>query len=353
MYALLIATMMGCSLIGSFGKGTVVIPSERSSKWENAKCNDGTPFAMTMSKAKKKSEVWVVKVGGGYFCDDKTEKCSDRKKMLTTGSGKKDGDKSAMVQMGLHSRDPSINPEFHDANHVVMQYCSSDFWLGEKTKRQPTTGSSKGWFFSGRKNFDAGFGTLVEEMGMTDGKAKVLVVGHSAGGMGVVSNVPLIKKHLKKSIGKGNVKMIVDGIWVPRQSTLKGSPVWNKWGDLHKTCTKKAEKKGKDALSCFFGEEWYPLVEKVGIPILVQQSSLDPVARKVYGVKSSKDKEAWQALCKTSFAGVDWLFTGGRSYHTATFDSEFTQGDKGKTLPEVVTRFWKGKKSERVFYGYN
>ena len=29
--------------------------------------------------------------------------------------------------------DPSANPLFHDYNHVVIPYCSSDLWLGEET----------------------------------------------------------------------------------------------------------------------------------------------------------------------------------------------------------------------------
>mgnify|MGYP002633595411 CR=1 FL=1 len=362
------ASLLGCGMLGKPGAGTlgqvdagpsvkvgvstVVIPSERASKWADARCNDGSPFGMNVSMAKPASDLWVIKVGGGFFCDDGLVPCSERKELLTTGPGKKDGALSPMLQIGLHSRDKALNPDFHDANHVVLQYCSSDFWLGEKTKRQKTSGSSKGWYFSGRRNFDAALSVLQEEMGMTDGVARVLIGGHSAGGMGVVGNVPLIQQYLSKSIATDNVKIIVDGVWLPKPANLDESPTWNKWGDLNNGCTKEADKNGTDRNYCHFGEEWYPYLKKSGIPVLIQQSSLDPTAKSVYGFQGFKATKEWRELCRSSFAGVDWLFTGGKPYHTATFDAEFTQGDKGKTFQQVVSRFWRGEEPERVFFDY-
>ena len=350
MYTFWIAALMGCGVVGKVGLGTVVIPSERASKWEDALCNDGSPFGMIVSEAKPKSDVWVIKVVGGYFCDDEVVPCSQRKPVLTKGPGKPDGARSPMLQIGLHSRDPSINPDFYDANHVVMHYCSSDYWLGEETKKQETSGSSNGWHFSGRKNFDAALGTLEQELGMTDGEAKVLIAGHSAGGKGVIGNVPLIKKHLSKSIGKGDVRLIIDGSWVPRQANLDGSPNFNKWGDLDTGCTNQAEKQGTDPDYCFFGDEWYPGLKKSGMPVLIQQSTLDPAGRTIYGIEGERETQAWQQLCKSSFDGVDWLFSGAVPYHTAAFDDQFTLGDKGKTFQQVVHRFWLDKEPERVFF---
>jgi len=350
MFLLLISALVGCSYVAKVGTGKVVIPSERDAKWKNAKCNDGTPFGITVDKPEAKSNVWVIKVGGGGFCDNDRVKCENRKDLLTTGMGKKDGEMTPMMHLGLHSRSQKINPDFYNANHVILNYCSSDFWVGESTKRQPTAASSKGWFFSGRKNFDAAMGTLEQKVGMADGNAKILIAGHSAGGMGVVANVQSVKKHFPKSIKQGDLKIIIDGSWMPTPDDSTGYPAWNKWGDLHKGCTRTAEKKKTGTENCYYGPNWYPYMKKTGIPILIQQSTVDPTAKKVFRYEGPEETKKFHAMCKSSFKGVEWLYSGSHIYHTTLFDEQFIQGDKGKTLQNVIHRFWTDKKPERVFY---
>ena len=106
MFPLLIMSLVGCGLMSKVGAGEVVVPAERNAKWADARCNDGTPFGMTFNKSKTGSDNWVIKVGGGYFCDDKFEMCSERAGMLTTGVSRNgkliaDGGKNAMYHDAL------------------------------------------------------------------------------------------------------------------------------------------------------------------------------------------------------------------------------------------------------------
>jgi len=353
MSSLLFAIVLGCGgdepsssppLPAAPAEVELVHPALVDPKWSAARCNDGTPFGMLVRRAP--SDVWVIKVSGGFFCDDQTTLCSKRKARLTTRP-----EMRPIPSVGLFSTDPEVNPDFYGANQVVVAYCSSDLWLGEDTARRTTTGSPEGWYFSGRHNLRAGLELLAERYGLEDGRAKILVVGDSAGGMGVVSNVPLLQRQFPRAVAAGELKLVADGAWVPRQPDLSQTPVANRWGRLHEGCTAALEASGEDPRNCVFGEHWYPHVRASGIPVLVQQSALDVTQAQIYGFRGPK-AAAWRAQTRASLGDVDWVFSGGFGYHTVAFDAKFGAGKPGRSFREVLGRFWRGGEPEQVFFRY-
>ncbi len=363
MIGLLAAMLLGCGSAPEAPEQTppdaavaieMVKPALRDPKWSDARCNDGTPFGLSVRRAE--SDTWVIKVSGGYFCEDHISPCSERKKRLTTTPTHKneviaDGAEHLIQELGLFSRDPDKNPDFHDANQVVLWYCSSDLWLGDQTERRESSGSPDGWYFSGRRNLAAAMEILVERYGLQDGSAKVLVAGHSAGGMGVVSNLPLFEKHLPKARAGGDLKLVIDGAWVPRQPDLVATPIANRWGPLNEACTAALEAEGTDPRNCVFGDVWYPHVRNSMIPILVQQSALDTTQAGIYKFKGPGAK-AWRDRARQSLEPVEWLFSGGFAYHTVIFEPKFNAGKPGRSFQEVVGRFWRDGEPERILFRY-
>ncbi|MBA2322381.1 MAG: hypothetical protein H0V89_14650 [Deltaproteobacteria bacterium] len=328
---------------------TGVKPAERdAARWANARCNDGTPFSYLLRRTESKT--WVVVFEGGFFCDDEKVPCATRKPRLTTTLPVDAGSRSAMQDDGVFSRKPEVNPTFHQANLVGAQYCSSDLWTGEDTERRPTSGSPEGWFFAGRHNARALIeGVVADGLDDADPETRVLVVGHSAGGAGVVANLDTIAELLPQTVKAGRLKMVLDGSWVPPQPTDEKLPNGAKWGALHPACHADAVKAKQAPARCVYGPKWWPYVEKSGIPVLVQIAGLDATQAPIFGVKGPEALEAWKADLRASLEGVPWVFSGGKRYHTLALDPEFVQPSTDGSFREVLTRFWEGKPPERLF----
>ena len=119
--------------------------------------------------------------------------------------------------------DPTENPLFHDYNHVLIPYCSSDIWLGEETTTTSavnsgasncscfnyTTMSGPGCFnfhnssellftFRGKTIYQSIIMQLVTEYGLLDA-SKVILAGSSAGGVGVVNHAKWTRGVLNSS----------------------------------------------------------------------------------------------------------------------------------------------------------
>lgn len=308
-------------------------PAALDGRWAHARCNDGSPFGLTLRD--QGSDTWVIKVAGGYFCDDVITPCRSREPRFTTSPKA-----PSLDGVGLFSRDPSVNPHFASANHVELHYCSSDLWLGDGTDRRETTGDPEGWYFAGRHNLRAGLELLLRDHGL-DRADGVLIVGHSAGGMGVVGSFDTIAS----LVGQDKLKVVLDGAWVPPQP-LERTPRADRWGPLHPQCAAAVE----DPVTCVFGPVWYPWLRDTGVPILVQQSGIDPTQTRVYDVKRGPKLAAWRQGARDSMAEVGWLFSGGSRYHVLSFEPKFDAGDP--SFADVLGRFWTGGAPERVLFDY-
>lgn len=93
---------------------------------------------------------------------------------------------------------PEENPYWHDANHVLVPYCSSDSWSG--TKSIPD--SRDGWRFMGSLIVRQVISDLIPlGLGNTQG-SELLLAGSSAGGVGVMLNLDKVRHFLVQERGK-------------------------------------------------------------------------------------------------------------------------------------------------------
>ena len=368
-------------LVSKGEMGEVVKPAERDKhRWGLARCNDGTPFSFLVQLSTSgRSNKWVIFLMGGGFCDDNAIKCAERSRSLTSSLAFDDRKFIPMKRSGIFSRDPIKNPSFYDANQVFAHYCSSDVWSGNTTERRPTTGSPGGWYFSGRVNVRSMIEVLIEEYGLNDNDPglRVLFAGSSAGGAGVLVNADTLTDLLPKTAQAGRLKLLNDGGMVPDfddpeyRPGKANSPFrdvlkidYDFWGSALNTKCEEAQKKtNKQPAECFYAPVVIPFIvnpepEGLGVPLMVQYSSIDRWALKQHGIDWKTDKdglEKWrvsslQLLEKLS--GV-WLFSGGEEvYHTLILkDEAWDIGPQGSTFREVLTRFWEGGPLERVVFG--
>ena len=322
---------------------TVVKPAERDARWADARCNDGTPFAYVLRKGDP--DLWVVNLKGGHFCDDRTARCADRRPRLTTTLPEPDGGAVGLRRQGLFSVDPARNPTFHGATVVDAHYCSSDLWLGDRTTRRPTSGDPEdGWFFSGRANVRALVESLVAEQGLRDEAARVLFVGSSAGGAGLVGNLASIRALLPRATTEGRLKVLLDGSWVPEQPAEVPMPDAAAWGPVLPGCDQ-----GK---RCIYGDVWWPHVASLGVPILVQLSGLDHTQTAAFGIRDADAEVAWIDRTRASLARVPWVYSRAEPYHLVAINPGWGKGPSGRSFRDVLDRFWAGAEPEQVFLGY-
>jgi hypothetical protein len=326
------------------GLAVVVKPGLRQEHWQNARCNDGTPWSYAVRR--QESSTWVIELAGGYFCDDEFLWCRDRRRPMTSSWPQPDGGRLPMEGAGLFSTDPTINPTFARANHVLAHYCSSDLWLGTSSQRQPNSASSEGWWFAGRENARVLVEALreLEHLDDADPRTRILVVGTSAGGAGLVSNLDLFVQGFPQTAADGRLKIVLDGAWVRPPPDERLIPNVTRWGPL----------RGCADRSCLFASSWWPGVKETGLPVLVAVSGLDITQTPLFEVDTPEEKLAWQSRVKASLVeqGVPWVFSASQPYHTVAFEPVFDKGPPGKTFREVLDRFWAGETPEQVFLGY-
>ena len=123
--------------------------------------------------------------------------------------------------------DPIKNPLFHDYNHVVVPYCSSDVWLGEDTRETPqcdclTLASSSNpcfdfnpqssnlqFTFRGKIIYQSIFHQLLHNHGMMNANS-VVVAGSSAGGIGAINHAKWTREKLNSST---QLMVLFDSSW--------------------------------------------------------------------------------------------------------------------------------------------
>lgn len=130
--------------------------------------------------------------------------------------------------------DPLENSLFHDYNHVLIPYCSSDVWLGEETLTTSavksgasqcscfnyTTRAGSGCFdfqnssellftFRGKTIYQSVINQLLANYSLMDA-SKVILAGSSAGGVGVVNHAKWTSGVLNRST---ELNVFADSAW--------------------------------------------------------------------------------------------------------------------------------------------
>ncbi|MBI4955545.1 MAG: hypothetical protein HY908_26230 [Myxococcales bacterium] len=348
------------------GNTEVVKPAERDpTRWAQARCNDGTPFAFRISLAPTASPVWVIQLEGGGYCDDATMPCSEREARLTTTLPLPDRGTGPLATYGIFSRDAASNPTFAGANHVLAHYCSSDFWHGATTELRPSAVSPGGWYYSGRANVRALFEVLAQRYGLDDQDPAlhVLFGGNSAGAFGAQFNSAFVAQTLPNARAGGRLELLLDAPWFldwddPAHrivnATVRDREVWRSaqayWGA---TGDPECETSVSDPIDCWFGATWYPIVS-ARQPTFVQQCQLDDVIGLAIHPTLGADAAAigaWRAQLSAATASVTWFFSGAGPCHVLTIsDQGWASGPPGSTLQEMVSRFFDDGPPERVTF---
>lgn len=357
-------------------RAEIVKPAERDPElWATAVCNDGTPFAFTFDASPIGSTDWVIHLEGGGACSGIGEDCGSRAPQLTTTLDGADGSTVPQVNWLLVSRDPAINPTFHDANFVLASYCSSDFWSGTKTEPTPVTGVPEGWYFAGRINVTAMLETLIQQYGLDDSnpETRVLFAGSSAGGVGVIANADNIAARLPQTAADGRLKLVNDAGYAPDlrgvvseevDETFMGSlTAYDIWGSkVNPLCEQAQIAAGELPATCILGAVSYPYItaeapEGLGLPYLVQESSLDGAIMNRAGVRMRQplDRAAIIAVRNAildSLIDVEWAFSGGEtSYHTLLPRRGWTMtSPEGVSFRDLLTAFWEDGTPQRVIW---
>lgn len=127
----------------------------------------------------------------------------------------------------LFDRDCKSNPSFCHHNHVILPYCSSDLWLGNDTRsmgpeneddfydqRYRPDSAELQFVFRGAEIFRSAISDLLlySYYGL-DEATELVLVGSSAGGVGVINHVKWLRDFLSNSDLNINISVIIDSAW--------------------------------------------------------------------------------------------------------------------------------------------
>lgn len=245
----------------------------------HAVCNDGTPGVYYFRPGSGEGvNRWVIFLAGGGFCFS-VNTCQLRQILnpeLMTSS-----DKPATIRVpGLLSDLKGQNPDFYNANHVAIVYCSSDLFSGN----QAASDGTGGYEFRGWNTFRAIIGDL---KGRNTGPnlksaSEVLLAGTSAGGAGVMVHLDWLASQLPRA----KVRGLNDAGWIPATNSLPLDPpmdsiltqavsLWNAKPDAS-CASARADRKGECLISSV-----YPFVNT---PLLVHESQWDSFVLGIAGV---------------------------------------------------------------------
>ncbi len=152
----------------------------------HALCNDGTlPSFWVRPGSGAGATQWVIWLEGGGQCTDQTS-CAARAQGADAGFVTANGFGAGTGQ-GILASDARTNPMLHNANTVLVHYCSSDLWSGGRVASAPfNPGNPATWYFEGRPIALAAIASLSElGLGFGQGTTRIVLGGSSAGGVGI------------------------------------------------------------------------------------------------------------------------------------------------------------------------
>ena len=256
-----------------------------------ALCNDGSPPAFWVRPGSGAgARTWVIWLEGGGQCTSQAS-CAQRAKGADAGHLTSAGF-HAGSGAGVLSPSPAINPRLYNANAVLIHYCSSDDWSGDRTSSvafdpaDPAT-----WQFQGRRIALASIASL-RELGLGFRRASNIVLGgSSAGGLGVTVTANDILPTLPRS---ARVHLVNDagfaievGQYDPEIAApymFKGQPsaftrlfeagmaLWHGRGDAKCDASATTPQARGACYSALVFSRGY-----IGVPSLVAESQLDTV----------------------------------------------------------------------------
>jgi hypothetical protein len=262
-----------------------------------AVCNDGSPAVYYFFKGSGQGlNNWVIFLSGGGFCYS-VSSCNARQ--VSSPGLMTSLDKPATLNVrGILSQSPDKNPDFFNANHVAIPYCSSDLWSGNREAGSSTGGHE----FRGNKIVRAVIADLQNRSGsesLSSAKS-ILFSGTSAGGVGVMVHLDWLARQFPFA----KVRGVNDAGWTPDVLSLLPDNsqfqkidvavhLWN--GQVDKSC---AQANPNLKIRCYTSSV-YPHLQT---PLFVQMSQYDTVFLSGIGVRAPFD--TGEAFLANLFAGA-------------------------------------------------
>ena len=123
------------------------------------------------------------------------------------------------------STDQASNSQFHDFNHVLIPYCSSDLWLGNDNKTfrgdefrfNPDATGSIQFTFRGARIIRSAITDLIERDHNLINATEIVFAGSSAGGIGIINHMKWIREKVSNLTTSPNdmprMSAILDSSW--------------------------------------------------------------------------------------------------------------------------------------------
>ncbi|XP_068150666.1 palmitoleoyl-protein carboxylesterase NOTUM [Drosophila tropicalis] len=260
-------------------------------------CNDGTHAGYYLRKHPN-SKKWIVFLEGGWHCFD-VRSCRARwmrlRHLMTSSQWPETRDVG-----GILSPHPEENPYWHNANHVLIPYCSSDSWSGTRTEPDKRDRENS-WRFMGALILRQVIADLIPVgLGRVPG-GELLLVGSSAGGLGVMLNLDRIRDFL---VNERKLQVTVRGVsdsgWFLDREPYTPAAVasseavrqgWKLWqGLLPEDCTKAHP---TEPWRCYFGYRLYPTLKT---PLFVFQWLFDEAQMRADNVGAPVTPQQWNYI---------------------------------------------------------
>jgi len=155
----------------------VILPA---SDYPEAVCNDGTQAGYYISLRPCKFG-WIFFLQGGWWCYD-IPTCAARWQDSPSLMSNKYWSPNMSVNVGLLSANVTSNPDFYNWSTVIINYCSSDQYSGNRAASNETGN----WHFRGLKILEAIVDHINQSIPVFRRVSEILYAGCSAGGQGVI-----------------------------------------------------------------------------------------------------------------------------------------------------------------------
>eukprot|EP00038_Savillea_parva_P030536 m.78377 g.78377 ORF g.78377 m.78377 type:complete len:475 (+) comp9215_c0_seq2:46-1470(+) len=161
-------------------------------------CLDGSPagYYFRPAQSQRGQTRWVIYLEGGGLCYDPNS-CKSRTKTHLGSSTQWAKNKTGSASVNV---DSAKNPDFWDANHVFVPYCTGDLHTGQVNKTGLLTFDL---YFSGHENLVKIISHLEHSYAPFKDATDVMLTGDSAGGMGTFYNVDWLADTMHWATVKG------------------------------------------------------------------------------------------------------------------------------------------------------
>lgn len=308
----------------------------------NAICNDGTPAVYYIRRGTScGAKRWVLGLEGGGSCNTLAE-CAARGPGLRGTSGAAPSKNGT----GILSPDAAANPDFFTANAVYVEYCSSDNWAGHR----PASADTGNFAFYGKDIVAA----VLEDLAKTDGMAdaqEVLLVGSSAGGLGVLANADALQARLPKA----RVRAVDDAGWVAdilsfAPTGSSGQPSYTEFDARFAYWSAQVDASCAAAETthlgkCSIGTTIFP---QLTVPLFVHQDQRDPIQLKMLGLEAASNQaernaylNTFRAAITSSLGPVTGVFSPRAGDHGLVFSNDFNvRALEGTTYREALGNWY-------------